>query len=59
MFEHLVKRLEWVVTEQSIFVYQPDRSPEIFDEIESKLLTPSFAQAVDLTLGEVCGWLIK
>jgi Uma2 family endonuclease len=51
----------WLINpkEQSIFVYQPGRSPEIFDEIESKLLMPSFAQAIDLTLGEVFGWLIK
>lgn len=51
----------WLINpkEQSIFVYQPGRSPEIFDEIESKLLMPSFGQAIDLTLGEVFGWLIK
>jgi Uma2 family endonuclease len=51
----------WLINpkEQSIFVYQPGRSPEIFDEMELKLLVPSFAQTIDLTLGEVFGWLIK
>ncbi|ALJ67826.1 hypothetical protein AOY38_08240 [Synechocystis sp. PCC 6803] len=54
-------KMGWLINpkEQSIFVYQPGRSPEIFDETESKLLMPSFAQAIDLNLGEVFGWLIK
>lgn len=51
----------WLIhpKEQSIFVYQPRRSPEVFDEKEPKLLLPSFAQTLDLTLGDVFGWLIK
>jgi len=51
----------WLIhpREQSIFVYQPRQSPEIFDEKETKLLLPSFAQTIDLTLGDVFGWLIK
>ncbi|AIE73234.1 Uma2 family endonuclease [Synechocystis sp. CS-94] len=46
----------WLINpkEKSIFVYQPSRSPEIFDEMES-----SFAQTTDLTLGELFGWLIE
>ncbi|MBJ7898349.1 MAG: Uma2 family endonuclease [Cyanobacteria bacterium RI_101] len=49
----------WLIDpkEQSIFVYQPGQSPEIFDDPSSKLPAPSFAQAIDLTLGEVFGWL--
>ncbi|MEB3192906.1 MAG: Uma2 family endonuclease [Snowella sp.] len=51
----------WLIDpqEQSIFVYQPQRSPEIFDEEESLLLLPSFAQEIKLTVGEIFGWLIK
>lgn len=51
----------WLIDpqEQSIFVYQPQRSPEIFDEGESLLLLPSFAKEIKLTVGEIFGWLIK
>lgn len=51
----------WLIDpqEQSIFVYQPQRSPEIFDEWESVLLLPSFAKEIKLTLGEIFEWLIK
>lgn len=51
----------WLIDpqEQSIFVYQPQRSPEIFEEWESVLLLPSFAKEIKLTLGEIFEWLIK
>lgn len=51
----------WLIDpqEQSIFVYQPGKSPEIFDERESVLLLPSFAKNIKLSLGDIFGWLIK
>ena len=51
----------WLIDpqEQSIFVYQPQRSPEVFDKWESVLLFPGFAKGIELTLGEIFGWLIK
>ncbi len=41
----------WLIDpqEQSIFVYQPQRSPEIFEEWDSVLLLPSFAKEIKLT----------
>jgi Uma2 family endonuclease len=51
----------WLIDpqERSIFVYQSQRSPEIFDQEESVLLLPSFAKEIQLTVGEILGWLIK
>lgn len=51
----------WLIDpqEQSIFVYQSQQSPEIFDQWESVLLLPSFAKQITLSLGDVLGWLIK
>ncbi len=51
--------LGWLIDpkEQSVFVYWTDRPPEIFDELEAQLLVPGFAKNINLTVGELFGWL--
>ncbi len=52
--------LGWLInpSEESVFVYYRDRVLEIFDEKTLKLPTPSFAQAFEITVGELFDWLI-
>ena len=52
-------QLGWLIDpkEQSVFVFLPDRPPEIFDEPEAQLLVPDFAKNFNLTLGELFSWL--
>lgn len=52
-------QLGWLIDpkEQSVFIYSPDRPPEIFDEPEAQLLVPDFAKNLSLTVGELFSWL--
>lgn len=43
--------------ESSVFVYGKDKSVRIFEEADSTLPTPAFAQALQLTIGEIFDWL--
>ncbi|MEB3887113.1 Uma2 family endonuclease [Lyngbya sp. CCY1209] len=43
--------------ESCIFVYGADRSVRVFETPEETLPVPEFAQAVQLTLGEIFDWL--
>ncbi|NJM58158.1 MAG: Uma2 family endonuclease [Synechococcales cyanobacterium RU_4_20] len=43
--------------EACIFVYGGDRSVRVFDTVDAVLPVPAFAEVVQLTLGEVFGWL--
>lgn len=43
--------------ESSVFVYGKDKSIQIFEDADSILPTPAFAQAVQLTVGEIFDWL--
>ncbi|NJM56638.1 MAG: Uma2 family endonuclease [Synechococcales cyanobacterium RU_4_20] len=49
----------WLIDpqEKSILVFWPDRPTEIFDQPEQRLPVPAFAEAFQLTLGEVFAWL--
>ncbi|NJN30212.1 MAG: hypothetical protein HC824_07055 [Synechococcales cyanobacterium RM1_1_8] len=43
--------------EKSVIVYWPDRPTEIFDDPAQQLPVPAFAEAFQLTLGELFDWL--
>ncbi len=43
--------------EVCIFVYGADKSVQLFDEPDSVLPVPAFAESVRLTVGEIFGWL--
>ncbi len=45
--------------EQTVFVYQPKQEVEIFDDRDRVLLMPSFAEGVQLTVGELFDWLVE
>jgi len=51
----------WLIDpdEQSVFVYMPKQQPEVFEETEEQLLVPSFATELQLTVGELFGWLLE
>lgn len=53
--------LGWLIDpeERTVFIYHPNSTLEIFDEPEARLPVLAFAQAIELTVGDVFGWLIK
>src|SRR4028119_1313168 len=54
-------QMGWLIDpdEQTIFVYQPKQQPEVFDEPENLLPVPAFASELQLTVGDVFGWLLE
>ncbi len=52
-------QMGWLIdpAEQSVFVYAADRSTQVFDEEVDILPVPEFAKDVQITLGELFGWL--
>ncbi|MBD2125970.1 Uma2 family endonuclease [Microcoleus sp. ZQ-A2] len=54
-------QMGWLIDpdEQTIFVYQPNQQPEVFEEPEEQLPVPSFASELRLTVGDVFGWLLE
>ncbi|HEY9830518.1 MAG TPA: Uma2 family endonuclease [Stenomitos sp.] len=54
-------QMGWLIDpdEQTIFVYQSNQQPEVFDEAKEQLTVPSFASELRLTVGEVFGWLLE
>jgi Uma2 family endonuclease len=52
-------QMGWLIdpAEQSVFVYVPDRSTQVFDEAIDLLPVPEFAKDFKLTLGKLFGWL--
>ena len=54
-------QMGWLIDpeEQSIFIYFPDRSTEIFDQPTAQLPMPDFAHEFQLTVGDVFGWLLE
>lgn len=52
-------QMGWMVDpeERSVFVYLPNQQIEVFDESDS-LPVPSFASELQLTVGELFGWLL-
>ena len=53
--------LGWLIDpdDRTVFVYHPNGTLEIFDEPDSKLPVPEFARSIELTIGDVLGWLSK
>lgn len=51
----------WLIDpdEQTIFVYQSNQQPEVFEEPEEQLTVPLFASELRLTVGEVFDWLLE
>ncbi len=51
----------WLIDaeEQSVFVYRPTQSTEVFDEPEQLLPVLSFAGKLQLTVGDLFGWLLE
>jgi Uma2 family endonuclease len=54
-------QMGWLIDpdEQTVFVYQPNRQPEAFDEVERNLPVPPFGTDLNLTLGSVFAWLLE
>jgi Uma2 family endonuclease len=54
-------QLGWLIDpdEQTVFVYQPGKEIEIFDEVSQKLLMPSFVKGLELRVGELFNWLTE
>ena len=53
--------LGWLIDpdDRTVFIYHPNGTLEIFDEPDSKLPVPEFARSIELTIGDVLGWLSK
>jgi Uma2 family endonuclease len=51
----------WLIDpdDRTVFVYHPSGSMEIFDAPDDRLPMPEFAQSLELSVGEVFGWLAK
>jgi Uma2 family endonuclease len=54
-------QMGWLIDpdEQTVFVYQPRKEIEIFDEIDRQLLMPTFVDGLELTVGDLFGWLME
>jgi Uma2 family endonuclease len=52
-------QMGWLIDpdERSILVFQPGQSLIVIDEVGTALPVPKFASAMQLTLGDVFGWL--
>jgi Uma2 family endonuclease len=51
--------LGWLIdpAEETVFVYQPNHSPQAFDRPEQRLPTPNFAPNISLTIEQLWSWL--
>ncbi len=51
----------WLIDpdDRTVFIYYPNGTMVIVDEPEMQLPMPEFAQSLELTVGEVFGWLAK
>lgn len=54
-------QMGWLIDpdEQTIFVYLANQQPEVFDQVEVLLPVPSFASELQLTVGQIFGWLLE
>jgi Uma2 family endonuclease len=54
-------QMGWLIDpdEQTVFVYQPKQEMEIFDDRDRVLLMPSFAEGVQLKVGDLFDWLVE
>lgn len=54
-------QMGWLIDpdEQTVFVYFPKQQPEVFDQSAQTLPVPHFANALNLSVGLVFGWLLE
>ncbi len=54
-------QMGWLIDpdEQTVFVYQPGKEIEIFDEANQQLLMPGFAEGLQLRVGDLFDWLVE
>lgn len=54
-------QMGWLIdpSERTIFVYRPKQQIEVFDEPDMLISVPSFASDLQLTVGELFGWLLE
>lgn len=54
-------QLGWLIdpSERAIFTYYPQQSPDLFDHPTQLLPVPPFASELQLTVGELFGWLLE
>jgi|SRR6478672_5083496 len=54
-------QMGWLIDpeEHSIFVFQPKQQPEVFDEPESVLPVPSFANEIQIKVRDLFAWLLE
>jgi len=53
-------QMGWLIDpqEQCVFVYLPDQPPRVYDQSNSSLPVPEFAQDFDITLESLFAWLL-
>jgi Uma2 family endonuclease len=53
-------QMGWLIdpSERTIFVYRPHQQTEVFDEADMLISVPSFADDLQLTVGELFAWLL-
>ena len=51
----------WLIDprERTVFSYSSRGLPEVFDESEQQLPVPLFSSEIQLTIGELFGWLLE
>ncbi len=49
----------WLIDpdDRAVIVFSPDQKPQIFDEVDQGLPVPEWANELQLTIGELFGWL--
>ncbi|MGH7998293.1 MAG: Uma2 family endonuclease [Brasilonema sp.] len=54
-------QMGWLIDpqEQSVFVYLRNQQPVVLDKAESLIPVPEFASELQLTLGDLFGWLLE
>jgi Uma2 family endonuclease len=54
-------QMGWLIDpeEETVFVYQSQKEVEIFDEAHQPLLMPAFGAELNLSVGELFGWLTE
>jgi Uma2 family endonuclease len=54
-------QMGWLIDpdEETVFVYQSQKEVEIFDETQQSLLLPAFVVGLNLSVGELFGWLTE
>ncbi len=56
---HHGTQLGWLIDpgDQTVLIFMPNQLPQIFDEPQQVLIVPTFANELQLTVGELFAWL--